>query len=169
MKQSIIIFLTLFLLSFTLAAADTPAPAYEVYYEAKKAAADCRTAGDLDCMVQNLLRAEQAALDWDATRPAQDDNNWVEFADWQRNNAAYYLILAQAKGDTRDKLILEEALYLLDGKREYKVAGKVIYTISPAVTQKHEGLSQRSIETPAVLEKIKSNIAYCKAQLGIKD
>ena len=156
--------LIVFLLSTICMASDKPAPAYEIYYDAKASAKECYASGDLDCMVENYLKAEQAALDWDVAQPKPTDTNWVEIADWQRNNAGYYLIQSQAKDSKRNKFVLEEALYLMDGIKEY-----ADYKISPSIIQKHQNLSTRVISTPIVVEKLKSNIIYCKTQLGIKD
>jgi hypothetical protein len=139
MKKAL--FLALAVLLFTLVggrpcpAADAP---YKAYYAARAEAKICDRTGDTACAVAKYLEAEAAAIAQEAAKTADDKVDWTTFAEWQRNNAAYCLIMKYQASP--EKAMLKEALQILQAK-------------VPA--------------NPAVLQKVNKNIEYCKTQLGI--
>jgi hypothetical protein len=111
------------------------------YYENRAAAQACDKAGDTTCAVARFLIAELAAKNHAerVTKTATDTVDWQAIADWQRNNAAYCLIQAQADGDKRDPVLLKEALAILEA---------------------------RPITSAEVKDTAKKNADYCKTQLA---
>jgi hypothetical protein len=133
MKKAL--FLILF---FAIAATIAAAPAYQAYYASRAEAKACEKAGNTTCAVAAYLAAEAAAIAQAAANTPGDKVDWQSNADWQRNNAGFCLIAAQAAGPARDIELLKQALAIFKA---------------------------REIKTPAVAAMIKKNIEYCETQI----
>lgn len=117
-------------------------PIYTAYYQARAEARVCDRTGDTACAVALYLKAEAAALKQAESKADDDTVNWIECADWQRNNAGYCLIMKQADAKKRDEALLREALAIL---------------------------TAREITSPKVLKVLEKNIKYCETQLDELD
>lgn len=116
--------------------ASTAIAAGDDYYSARAKARICDKTGDTSCAIVNYLQAEAAAMAMDSDEGSDGAINWLENADWQRNNAGYCLIIKYQ--ESADKALLTEALK--------------VFNLRPVTSQGPK-------------EKIKKNIIYCTEQL----
>jgi len=101
------------------AAPATAQTSYTDYANARAAAKLAENTGDINAAVNNYLQAEEAAMVLPKNPPEGSKSDWQEIAEWQRNNAAYALIM-KYHGQTdasKDRELLQMAAEILDAKQ----------------------------------------------------